>query len=118
MSTKRVYAHRRWIVILVLPLLLQGCLVDRKQRGTEIDPSLLAQLYPGLSSKGDVLRVLGIPTRNAVIHDREAWIYDYSLEEHWVLFLGLYNEKRKSLQQRGVAILFADDRLYDYLFME
>ena len=21
-----------------------------------------------------------------------AWIYDYSLEEHWVLFLGLYNE--------------------------
>jgi outer membrane protein assembly factor BamE (lipoprotein component of BamABCDE complex) len=118
MSTTRVYAHRCWIVILVLALLLQGCLVDRKQRGMEIDPLLLAQLYPGLSTKGDVLRVLGVPTRNAVIQDREAWIYDYSLEEHWVLFLGLYNEKRKSLQQRGVAILFAEDRLYDYLFME
>ena len=118
MSTKRVHAHQWWIVVLALPLLLQGCLVDRKQRGTEIDPLLLAQLYPGLSTKGDVLRVLGVPTRNAVIQDREAWIYDYSLEEHWVLFLGLYNEKRKTMQQRGVAILFTDDRLYDYLFLE
>jgi hypothetical protein len=53
-----------------------------------------------------------------VVQDREAWIYDYSLEEHWVLFLGLYNEQRKTRQERGVAILFADDRVYDYLFME
>jgi outer membrane protein assembly factor BamE (lipoprotein component of BamABCDE complex) len=118
MGTERVHMHRWWVLVIVLPLLLQGCLVDRKQRGTEIDPLLLAQLQPGLSTKGDVLRVLGVPTRQAVIQDREAWIYDYSLEEHWVLFLGLYNEKRKTTQQRGVAVLFADDRLYDYLFME
>jgi len=36
-------------------------------RGTEIDPLLLAQLQPGLSTKEDVLRVLGVPTRNGVI---------------------------------------------------
>jgi outer membrane protein assembly factor BamE (lipoprotein component of BamABCDE complex) len=118
MGTKCVYMHRWWVLVFMLPLLLQGCLVDRKQRGTEIDPLLLAQLQPGLSTKGDVLQVLGVPTRHAVIQDREAWVYDYSLEEHWVLFLGLYNEKRKTLQQRGVAVLFADNRLYDYLFME
>ncbi len=110
--------HRWWVLVIVLPLLLQGCLVDRKQRGTAIDPLLLAQLQPGLSTRSDVLRVLGVPTRQAVIQDREGWIYDYSLEEHWVLFLGLYNEKRKTTQQRGVAVLFADDRLYDYLFLE
>jgi outer membrane protein assembly factor BamE (lipoprotein component of BamABCDE complex) len=113
-----VHIHQWCVLGIVLTLLLQGCLVDRKERGTEIDPLLLAQLQPGLSTKGDVLRVLGVPTRKAVIQDRDAWIYDYSLEETWVLFLGLYNEKRKTIQQRGVAVLFADDRLYDYMFME
>jgi outer membrane protein assembly factor BamE (lipoprotein component of BamABCDE complex) len=110
--------HRWWVPVLVFPLLLQGCLVDRKERGAEIDPLLLAQLQPGLSTKSDVLRVLGVPTRKAVIHDRDAWVYDYSLEETWVLFLGLYNEQRKTIQQRGVAVLFVDDRLYDYVFTE
>lgn len=110
--------HRWWVLGLALALLLQGCLVDRKERGTEIDPLLLAQLQPGLSTKADVLRVLGVPTRKTVVQDREAWIYDYNLEENWVLFLGLYAEKRKTIQQRGVAVLFADDRVYDFLFME
>jgi outer membrane protein assembly factor BamE (lipoprotein component of BamABCDE complex) len=118
MGTKRVHMNRWWVLVCVLPLLLQGCLIDRKQRGTEIDPLLLAQLQPGLSTKEDVLRVRGVPTRNGVIQDREAWIYDYSREEHWVLFLGLYNEQRKTMQQRGVAVLFANDRLYSYIFME
>ena len=97
---------------------MSGCLVDRKQRGTDIDPHLLAQLYPGISTKSDVLRVLGVPSRESVIQDREAWVYDYILEENWVLFLGLYSEKRKTIQHRGVAVLFQEDRLYDYLFME
>jgi outer membrane protein assembly factor BamE (lipoprotein component of BamABCDE complex) len=99
-------------------LLLQGCFVDRKERGARIDPWLLAQLQPGISTKGDILRALGVPSRKTVIQDREAWVYDYSLEETWVLFLGLYNEERKTIQQRGVAVLFTDDRLYDYLFVE
>jgi outer membrane protein assembly factor BamE (lipoprotein component of BamABCDE complex) len=118
MGTERVHMHRWWVLVLLFPVLLQGCLVDRKERGTEINPELLAQLQPGLSTKSDVLRVLGVPTRKAVIQDRDAWIYDYSLEETWVLFLGLYGEKRKTIQQRGLAVLFMDDRLYDYVFME
>ena len=118
MGTKRVHMNQWWVLVVVLPLLLQGCLVDLKERGTEIDPLLLAQLQPGLSTKADVLRVLGVPTRNSVVQDREAWIYDYSIEKHSVLFLGLYNEERKTIQQRGVAVLFADERLYSYVFME
>ena len=113
-----MYMHRWWVLGLVWALLLQGCLVDRRERGMEIDPLLLAQLQPGLSTKADVLRILGVPTRKTVVQDREAWIYDYNLEENWVLFLGLYAEKRKTIQQRGVAVLFADDRVYDFLFME
>jgi outer membrane protein assembly factor BamE (lipoprotein component of BamABCDE complex) len=110
--------HRRYLLLLVLPLLLQGCLVDRKQRGTEIDPLLLAQLQPGLSTKSDVLRVLGVPAREAVIRDHAAWVYDYTREVTWVLFLGLYNEKRKTIQERGVAVLFMDDRVVDYVIMQ
>jgi outer membrane protein assembly factor BamE (lipoprotein component of BamABCDE complex) len=113
-----VHMPRGWVVGLVLALLVQGCLVDRKQRGTDIDPQLLSQLQPGLSTKSEVLRALGVPTRKTVIQDREAWVYDYSLEENRLLFLVLYSEKRKTIEQRGVAVLFADDRLYDYLFLE
>lgn len=113
-----MHLRRSGMLLLILPLLFGGCLVDRKQRGTEIDPQQLALLFPGISTKSDVLRVLGLPSRRSVIQDHEAWVYDYSLEENWVLFLGLYSEKRKTIQQRGVAVLFTDDRLYDYLFME
>lgn len=111
---------KQWgmLVVVLLPWLLLGCLVDLKERGTEIDPLLFSQLQPGLSTKPDVLRVLGVPTRNAVVQDHEAWIYDYSIEKHTVLLLGLYNEERKTIQQRGVAVLFADERLYSYVFME
>jgi outer membrane protein assembly factor BamE (lipoprotein component of BamABCDE complex) len=118
MGTKCVHIKRWGVLIVVLSCLLQGCLVDLKERGTEIDPLLFSQLQPGLSTKPDVLRVLGVPTRNAVVQDREAWVYDYSIEKHSVLFLGLYNEERKTIQQRGVAVLFADERLYGYVFME
>jgi outer membrane protein assembly factor BamE (lipoprotein component of BamABCDE complex) len=118
MEKTRVHVRRGWMFLFVVALLLNGCLVDRKQRGTEIDPQLLALLQPGVSTKSDVLRVLGVPSRKSVIQEREAWVYDYSLEENWLLFLGLYTEKRKTIQERGVAVLFADDRLYDYLFME
>jgi outer membrane protein assembly factor BamE (lipoprotein component of BamABCDE complex) len=118
MGTKRVHINRWWVVVVVLPVFLQGCLVDLKKRGTEIDPLLLSQLQPGLTTKPDVLRVLGVPTRNAVVQDRDAWIYDYSIERRSVLFLGLYNEDRKTVQQRSLAVLFTDDRLYSYVFME
>ena len=118
MGTTRVHVNRWWLLVVVLPVLLQGCLVDLKERGTEIDPLLFSYLQPGLSTKADVIRVLGVPTRNAVVQDREAWIYDYSIEKHSVLFLGLYNEERRTTQQRGVAVLFADDRLFSYVFIE
>src|SRR5262245_31697239 len=104
MGTKCVHTNRWWVVVGVLAVLLQGCLVDLKERGTEIDPLLLSQLQPGLTTKTDVLRVLGVPTRNGVVQDRDAWIYDYSIEKHSVLFLGLYNEERKTVQQRSLAV--------------
>jgi outer membrane protein assembly factor BamE (lipoprotein component of BamABCDE complex) len=118
MGTKRVHINLWWVVVAVLAVFLQGCLVDLKKHGTEIDPLLLSQLQPGLTTKTDVLRTLGVPTRNGVVQDRDAWIYDYSIEKHSVLFLGLYNEERKTVQQRSLAVLFADDRLYSYVFME
>jgi outer membrane protein assembly factor BamE (lipoprotein component of BamABCDE complex) len=105
-------------VAVIVVALLSGCLVDRKERGTALDPQRLALIQPGISTKGDVLRALGVPTRKSVIQDREAWVYDYSLEENRLLFLGLYSEKRKTIQQRAVAVLFADDRVYDYMFLE
>ena len=111
-------AYQWWMLVLVLPL-LSGCLlVEKNQHGRDIDPLLLAEVTPGVSTKSDILRILGVPSRKSVIQDREAWVYDYSTEENRVSFYLLYTEKRKTIQQRGVAVLFSDDRVYDYVFLD
>jgi outer membrane protein assembly factor BamE (lipoprotein component of BamABCDE complex) len=99
-------------------LAASGCLVERKQRGVDIDPLLVGLLQPGVSTKSDVLRILGVPSRQSIIQAREAWLYEFSLEENRVAFFVLYAEQRKTTQQRAVAILFADERVYEYIFIE
>jgi outer membrane protein assembly factor BamE (lipoprotein component of BamABCDE complex) len=103
------------MLVLVL-LLASGCLVEKNQHGRDIDPLLLAEVTPGVSTKSDILRILGVPTRESVIQDREAWVYEYSTEENRLAFYLLYTEKRKTIQQRSVAVLFSGDRVSDYVF--
>ena len=111
-------AYRWWMLVLALPL-LSGCvLVEKNQHGRDIDPLLLAEVAPGVSTKSDILRILVVPSRKSVLQDHEAWVYDYSIEENRATFYLLYTEKRKTIQQRGVAVLFSDDRVYDYVFLE
>ena len=103
---------------MVIPL-LSGCLlVERNQRGTDIDSLRVAQIRRGVSTHTDVLQILGVPSRKAVLQDREAWMYDFSLEENRVSFYLLYTEKRKTILQRSLAVLFVEDLVYDYLFLE
>lgn len=103
------------MLVLVL-LLASGCLVEKNQHGRDIDPLLLAEVTPGVSTKSDILRILGVPTRESVIQDREAWVYEYTTEENRLAFYLLYTEKRKTIQQRSVAVLFNGDRVSDYVF--
>ena len=113
-----MHTRRWWLVVMALPL-LGGCiLVERNQRGTDIDPIHLAQVQRGVSTKADVLRVLGVPSRKSLLQDREAWVYDFNLEENRASFYLVYTERRKTIQQHSVAVLFADDLVYDYLFLE
>ena len=115
---KTVHVHRWWVLAIVLPL-LSGCLlVERNQRGVDIDPFRLAQIQRGVSTKADVLRILGVPSRKSVLQEREAWVYDFSLEENRVSFYFFYTRKRKTIQQRSVAVLFAEDRVHDYMFLD
>ncbi len=110
--------QRWWVLLIVLPL-LSGCvLVERNQRGAEVDAVRLAQIRRGVSTKTDVLQILGVPSRKSVLQDREAWVYDFSLEENRVTSYVLYTEKRKTIQQRNLAILFVEDLVYDYMFLE
>ncbi len=45
-------------------------------------------------------------------------MYEYSAEENRVAFYLLYTERRKTRAQRNLGLLFADDVVYDYLFLE
>lgn len=111
--------RRHWWVVVSLVLTLSGCLlVDRSQQGKDVDPLRLALVERGRSTRADVLKILGTPSRESVLQDREAWVYDFSQEENRVTFLLLYTEKRKTKQQRSLAVLFADEVVYDYMFLD
>lgn len=113
--------RRSWVLVVLVCVLslLSGCvLVERSQHGTDVDPLRLALVERGVSTKADVLRVLGAPSRKSVIQGREAWMYEYSAEENRVAFYLLYTERRKTRAQRNLGLLFADDVVYDYLFLE
>ena len=85
----QVRAHASMVGLgVMLHCSFRAALSTARNVGQQIDPWLLAQLQPGLSTKGDILRALGVPSRKSVIQDREAWIYDYSLEEHVGLVFG------------------------------
>lgn len=93
-------------------------MVERSQRGADIDPTALAQIQRDVSTKVDVLRVLGLPSRKTVLQDHEAWVYDFTAEENRVSFYFVYTEKLKTIQQRSVAVLFDKDLVFGYVFME
>lgn len=113
-----MHGQRWWLLVMLLPL-LSGCfLVERNQRGADIDPLRLAQVRRGVSTKADVLSVLGVPSRKSVLQEREAWVYDFSAEENRFSFYLIYTVKQKTILQHSVAILFAEDLVYDYLILE
>ena len=91
-----------------------------RERGTKA----LARLYPMLNLSRDrnaefFSSLLERPsTSESVTQDREAWVYDYSAEENRGTFYVLYTEKCETIQQHSVAVLFRDDRVYEFLFLE
>ncbi len=48
--------------------------VPHQQRGNKIDPSLVAELVPGTSTRADATALLGSPTQRAAFDDN-TWLY-------------------------------------------
>lgn len=91
---------------LLLPLcaaaLLAACSPTVEQHGQRLDPDLLAAIRPGVSSKEEVVRLLGSPSAAGTFDDR-TWYYVTQRVEKTSFF------QNRLVDQKVVAVRF-DER--------
>jgi len=59
---------------IVLGLLLAGCVVSEDQRGNLPDPDRLAEIKPGVTTKEQVVKIIGSPSSSSTFDD-DTWYY-------------------------------------------
>ena len=57
-----------------LAIMLAGCAVSEDQRGHLPDPDRLAQIQPGVTTKEQVVKILGTPSSSSTFDD-DVWYY-------------------------------------------
>lgn len=81
---------KRLLRIFVILSVLAGCSATEKTRGNFLFEEDIRMIQPALSSKNDVMRVLGTPTARAVF-DQNTWYY-----------VGLKTEKESFFDEKVV----------------
>jgi len=94
-------AHRRLAAAAVLALSLAGiaCTPTQDTRGAMPDPSVVAELIPGATTRDKVIEVLGSPSATATF-EKETWYYIGKKTETLAFFTP------KVVEQRVVALHF------------
>jgi outer membrane protein assembly factor BamE (lipoprotein component of BamABCDE complex) len=92
-------------LILASCLLLSSCewlMPPPQLRGNKVDPELMKELTPGVSTKGDVTSIIGTPTARETFDDNN-WLYISEVTQQRV------GRTLGELQQ-GVVVLNFDDK--------
>ncbi len=87
------------VVILLLPLLLASCLKAVESRGYTLEEVNVAQVQPQLSTKEDVLQLLGTPSSKSYF-GKDTWFYISSKAEK-IAFMNA-----KTIEQHVIGIEF------------
>lgn len=90
---------RTAFVLLILSVLLSSCLKAVESRGYTLEGINTSQLQPKLSTKDDVIRVLGSPSSKSYF-GKDTWFYISSKAEK-VAFLD-----SKTIEQRIISVEF------------
>jgi outer membrane protein assembly factor BamE (lipoprotein component of BamABCDE complex) len=59
---------------IALAIMLAGCAVSEDQRGHLPDPDKIAQIQPGVTTKEQVVKILGTPSSSSTFDD-DVWYY-------------------------------------------
>ncbi|HFD16690.1 MAG TPA: outer membrane protein assembly factor BamE [Rhodospirillales bacterium] len=87
---------------LALLLLAGACVPTVQQHGQRIDPEAVARIRPGVTSREEVLRLMGSPSATATFDDRR-WYYVTQTVEKKSFY-------QKRLADQRVVIVEFDDR--------
>jgi len=104
-------------LVLTLVVVLAGCAQYRNERGVEVNwqPSALAGLARGETTRADVLARLGPPSQVIASGDETVLYYLNEHAEGEGLLLVLYNRFEVDTRyDRAIFFFDADDRLTDY----
>jgi len=83
-------------VIMVLSIYLGGCSFGSISHGTEIEEQQLVDIQPGVTTKKDIYRTFGEPTK--IVEDGAIFFYSWTRgDQASFLFMGSTETETKSL---------------------
>ncbi len=73
--------------LLLLPLFLGSCFVNRNSSGEPFSPEILSQFDPGKTTAREVVAALGAPTNIVRLNQGSAYVYEHSRGKTAGLFM-------------------------------
>jgi len=86
-------------------LALGGCYFSKKIDDRSFNPTAVAQIQVGKTTKAEVLQLLGPPREIIRLLESEAYMYVHSIEKNTGTFLLLVNLNRTDKQYDSVAVI-------------
>lgn len=105
----------RWAraAAILLPLLLAGCFTfGRMEEESPIDPEAVARIEAGVSTKADVVQILGAPdeviynNREHDVLNEHAYVYRHGTRKVTAMFFGVLSFGRYDLRGDKVMVFF------------
>lgn len=94
--------------LLVLPLLLLtgSCMISRNSDNEPLDPELINQLRPGVTTARQAVELLGGPTQVVQLGERSAYRYDHETSKGANLFLLVFNMGHRDTRADRLWLFF------------
>jgi hypothetical protein len=100
-----VVFRRPILLLLVVGLLAQGCALNRGTLGEEIRPDAVAKIVRGVTTKSEVLALLGAPDRLLQVNGRDVFQYYRYDAKVGSLLLIVVNFSRFSIKSDDLYVI-------------
>ncbi|HRI39432.1 MAG TPA: hypothetical protein PLO50_12830 [Nitrospira sp.] len=100
-------------ILLVLAILIQGCAFSRGTLGDDIKSDTVAALQKGITTKDEVLRLLGAPDRLLPLNGRDVFQYYRYDAKAGSLLLIILNFSRLSIKSDDLFVILNRDGIVE-----
>jgi outer membrane protein assembly factor BamE (lipoprotein component of BamABCDE complex) len=92
--------------VTLLFLVIAGCALGRTAENEPLDPTLIAQLEPGVSTSQDVVELLGGPVDVVQLGFNSAYLYKHTMAKTTAVILIAVNSFRQDERQDRLWVFF------------